>query len=147
MKSAARPARARSAAVRDAEIPTGIAAGMGAVVVVAAGLIAATVPASLPAWRLVVMAVAVAVVAAVSLNARATAVLALIAFLIVNGFLEDEFGELSWHGLADLWRAVALAAAGGFGLAAGWCCRYRPARAVADGDRERSREKEGEHGA
>jgi hypothetical protein len=36
--------------------------------------------------------------------------------LVVNGFLVDRFGELSWHGTADVYRAVMLILAGVLGL-------------------------------
>ena len=116
MKSAqgsARPATPASMAM-----PTGLAIGLGAVLMVAAGLIAAAVPGSQPAWRFTVIAVAVGVFA-LGLDLRALAGVAIIGFLISNGFLEDEFGDLTWHGYGDLWRVAVLVMAGATGWAVG----------------------------
>jgi hypothetical protein len=99
-------------------MPTGLAVGLGAVLMVAAGLVAAAVPGSQPAWRFTVIAVAVGLFA-LGLDLRALAGVALIGFLISNGFLEDEFGDLTWHGDGDLWRVLVLVMAGACGWAVG----------------------------
>jgi hypothetical protein len=39
--------------------------------------------------------------------------------LVVNGFLIDRLGELSWHGSSDLYRMLLLLVCGAFGLAVG----------------------------
>jgi hypothetical protein len=121
MKSARGSARAATPDPRA--MPTGFAIGLGAVLMVVAGLIAAAVPGSQPAWRFAVIAVAVGVFA-LGLDLRALAGVALIGFLISNGFLEDEFGDLTWHGYGDLWRVVVLVMAGACGWAVGTGFRH-----------------------
>jgi hypothetical protein len=73
--------------------------------------------------RFAVMVVAVAGFAALTAGVRNVAAIVLLAWLVVNGFLVDRFGDLAWHGRADVVRAVLLVAAGGLGLAAGACVR------------------------
>jgi hypothetical protein len=51
-----------------------------------------------------------------------------LAFLVFDGFLVNQLGELSWHGSADLMRLSALAGAGAAGLAGGTA--YRAVRRV-----------------
>jgi hypothetical protein len=153
MKSARGSARAATPDPRA--MPTGLAIGWGAVLMVVAGLIAAAVPGSQPAWRFAVIAVAVGVFA-LGLDLRALAGVALIGFLISNGFLEDEFGDLTWHGYGDLWRVVVLVMVGkGFLHARKQRARSRVAAAIAqswrgglDGERmPPSLMEEEEHGA
>jgi hypothetical protein len=109
---------------RDGQTPFGIAIGIGAVAVVVAGVIAAMIPVAYPGWRFGVIAVTVAVFAAVSLDQWALAGVAVIGFLISDGFLEDRLGQLSWHGSADLWRLMLLVVVGAGGLAIGEAYRY-----------------------
>jgi MFS family permease len=104
--------------------PTGIALGIGAVVMIVAGLVAAMVPAADMGWRFAVIAVAVCGFAAVSLDQVALAGVAVIGSLIFNGFLEDRFGQLSWHGADDLWRLLLLVMVAAWGLALGEGYRY-----------------------
>jgi hypothetical protein len=105
-------------------VPTGIAVGFGAVAMVAAGLVAAAVPANQPGWRFAIVAITVGLFAAASADHVALAVVALLGFLISNGFLENRLGELSWHGSADLWRLMLLVSAGAWGLAVGDAYRW-----------------------
>jgi hypothetical protein len=136
-----RSAAADAEAVRPAEpvtgpaVPTGLAIGIGAVAMVAAGMVAAAIPTAYPGWRFGVVAAAVGMFAAVSLDQVALAAVAVIGFMISNGFLEDRFGQLAWHGSADMWRLMLLVIAGAWGLAAGEAYRYI------------SRMREGKHGA
>jgi hypothetical protein len=109
---------ARPATPDPTAMPTGLAVGLGAVLMVAAGLIAAAVPGSQPAWRFAVIAIAVGLFA-LGLDLRALGGVALIGFLISNGFLENEFGDLTWHGYGDLWRVLVLVMAGACGWAVG----------------------------
>ncbi len=109
----------RTEPVREGQMPTGIAVGIGAAVMVVAGIAAALIPAAYPGWRFGLVAVAVLVFAAVSLDHVALAFVALIGALIFNGFLEDQFGQLAWHGADDLWRLLLLIMVGAFGLAIG----------------------------
>jgi hypothetical protein len=110
-------------AADDDATPTGIAVGVGAVVMVVVGVVAAMVPAAYPGWRFGLIAVTVMVFAVVSLDHRALAMVAVIGALIFNGFLENRLGQLAWH-TDDLWRLLLLAMVGGFGLAIGEACRY-----------------------
>jgi MFS family permease len=105
------------------QTPVGIRIGAGATAMVVAGLIAALVPASQPAARAAVVGIGVGVFAAITVDQLATAAVALIGFLIVNGFLEDRYGTLAWHGYADLWRAIGFAVAGVLGYTAGQAYR------------------------
>jgi hypothetical protein len=112
--------------VRDAAdvTPTGIAIAAGAAAMIVAALIAGAVSTSQPGWRFAIMAIAVGLFAAISLDQRALVAITIIAFGIWNGFLEDRFGQLAWHGSADLWRVLLLIMAAAFGLAVGEACRY-----------------------
>ena len=62
------------------------------------------------------MAIAVVVFGALPGDRLAVVCTAGLAWLVVNGFLVDRFGELSWHGPADIDRAVMLILAGVLGL-------------------------------
>jgi hypothetical protein len=99
--------------------PTGLNIGLGSLTVVAASVLAAAVPTSDATSRLALVAAAVTVVAALSRDLIAAPVVAVLAWLIVNGFLIDRFGELSWHGRSDVYRAVILVLAAGIGQVAG----------------------------
>jgi hypothetical protein len=103
----------------DERFPTGLTIGLGSLTVVAAAAIAAAVPTSDPTSRLALVAAAVAVIAALSRDIVALPGLVVLAWLIVNGFLVDRFGELSWHGRSDVYRAVILVLAAGIGQVAG----------------------------
>jgi hypothetical protein len=96
----------------------GIEIGVGAVTIVAAGCVAALVPPSQAGVRLAVVAVALGAFAAVARDGRAVGGTAMLSWLVVDGFLVDRSGELSWHGATDLRRIGLLAA--GAGLGAGY---------------------------
>jgi hypothetical protein len=54
-----------------------------------------------------------------------------LAWLVVNGFLVDRFGELWWHGRSDLYRAGMLVVAGALGQVVGrarWLMWHRRQR-------------------
>jgi hypothetical protein len=99
--------------------PVGINTGIGAVMIVGAGIVAAVVPPAYPGWRFAVVVVAVGLFAALSVDHLALAPVVLFGWLVVNGFLVDRFGELTWHGSSDLYRLMLLVMAGAFGLAVG----------------------------
>lgn len=99
--------------------PLGINIGIGAVMVLAAAVVAALIPVEYTGWRFAVVAVAVGLSAVVCVDHVALAPVALLGWLVVNGFLVDRFGELSWHGSSDLYRMMLLVMAGALGLAAG----------------------------
>ena len=111
-------------AVRTERTPTGLAIGAGAVALVAAAIIAAAIPSADAGWRFAVMAVAVGVFAAISLDQIALSGVAVLASLIYNGFLEDRSGQLAWHGSGDLWRLLLLVTVSAGGLAIGESARF-----------------------
>src|SRR5215475_3826594 len=114
----------RSDVVRPPSTPTGLAIGTGAIMVIVAGVIAAAVPTADTGWRFAVMAIFVGLFAAISLDQVALAAVAVLAFAVYNGFLEDRLGQLSWHGAGDLWRLLVLVMVAAFGLAAGEAVRF-----------------------
>ena len=126
------PAAVRSAGNRT---PTGISVGVGSIVVVVAAMLAALIPRAHTDWRFAVVAVAVGLLATFTRDWLATAAVAVLAWLVVDGFLVDRMGELSWHGSADRSRFVLLILAGGAGLMLGegaaalreWRMRWRAA--------------------
>jgi hypothetical protein len=103
--------------------PTGIAVTMGSAVVVVSAFVSAAVPASAGALRLGLVAVSLAGCAALTINPVAVAAVGVLAFLVFDGFLVNQFGELSWQGAADARRLVVLATAGVLGLVAGMAYR------------------------
>lgn len=104
--------------------PLGIAVGVGAVTMIVAGFVAALIPTAYPGWRFAMIAAAVGVFAAISMDQIALAIIAVIGFLISNGFLEDRFGQLAWHGSTDLWRLLLLVMIAACGLATGEGYRF-----------------------
>jgi len=115
----------------DSGTPVGINVAVGAVTIGAAALAAASVPITDPRLRCVVVALAVGLFAAGTVDGRAVALVILPAWMIMNGFLVNHLGDLSWHGRADLDRILVLLAAGGIGLATGAAYRavQEPVRA------------------
>ena len=105
--------------VDDPQTPVGINVGVGAVAVVSAAVVAAMVPVVDAGWRFGVVAAAVGLFAAFTLDQRALGPVAGIAWLVVNGFLVNRLGELSWHGSADLLRLMLLVVVGTSGLVVG----------------------------
>jgi hypothetical protein len=93
--------------------------GAGSVAVVGAALLAALIPGPYTGWRFAVVAAAVGLVAAVSRDGWAVAASVVLGWLVVNGFLVDRMGELSWHGSPDLLRLMLLVLIGGSGLVLG----------------------------
>jgi hypothetical protein len=112
------PRRAAEAPTGE-RTPAGITLAAGAAAVTAAALVAATLPASQPGWRFALIAATVGGFAAVTMDQRALPGVALLGWLIANGFLVDRLGELSWHGSSDIWRMIILVFAAALGLAAG----------------------------
>nr|BFE59076.1 hypothetical protein GCM10020063_036020 [Dactylosporangium thailandense] len=103
--------------VRPHAAPTGItlAAGAGAVVATALVAAAATAPDE-PVPRLVAMAAVVAAAGGLGGNLIAVPGTAAIAWTVLNGFLVNRLGVLTWHGSADAIRLSVLAGA----ALAGW---------------------------
>ena len=105
--------------VTDDRVPAGVNIGVGCAAVVAAALSVALIPPAHAGWRFAVIATVVAAFALVDRDGRAVAAVAVLAWLIVNGFLVDRLGQLSWHGSSDLVRLVALASTAATGRAVG----------------------------
>ncbi|WP_238014917.1 hypothetical protein KZZ52_33145 [Dactylosporangium sp. AC04546] len=96
--------------------PTGLTlAAAAAGVVVVAALCAATTAPSAAVVRLVALALWSAAVGAVG-DLVAAAATAVIAWTVLNGFLVNQRGELTWHGSADAVRLGVLLGA----AAASW---------------------------
>jgi len=114
------PPRGASPANR---FPRGITTAFGAMVVAAATLVAATIPVGLAGWRIGAVAAVLCVFSAATVDPIASATVAVFAYLFVDGFLVNRFGDLTWQGPADLRRAGVLAAASAVGLALGWLLR------------------------
>jgi hypothetical protein len=112
-----RPARARDTLV-------GINVALGSAVVVAAAFVSSIVPASASGVRLVPVALALAGFAAVAVDVTAAAAVTVLAYLVLDGFLVNELGELTWRGAGDVWRFLALVAAAVFGLGIGALHRW-----------------------
>jgi hypothetical protein len=113
----------RTPAAPERQTPIGIAVGIGATAMVAAAVVAATIPTAYPGWRFGVIAVAIFLFAAGSLDHVALAIVAVVGALIFDGFLEDRFGQLAWHA-DDLYRLMLLVMVGAFGLAVGEAIRF-----------------------
>jgi hypothetical protein len=132
----------RSARIRPRDrTPVGVDVAAGAVLVVAAAVVAGVVPAVDGSARLAVLALAVGVFAAWSVDAVAVAAVTLLAWLVDNGFLVDRLGQLGWHGWPDAYRIAALVLAGGlgwsFGAVAGRVRRVRGAGDIQEGEGRR----------
>lgn len=103
--------------------PTGINVAVGAAAVVATAVLAAFLPAGHLWWRLDVMVALVAGFGAVTGDQVALGGVALMVWLVSNGFFENHQGELSWHGSTDLGLAMVLVVAAAVGLAVGQVSR------------------------
>lgn len=100
----------------EPEVERAIGAVSGGVVAIVACFVAALVPAADPSWRLAVVAVAVALTAAATGDLAVMVVVAVTAFLLVDGFLVGSRGQLGWHGQDDVLRLGTLMAVGLAGL-------------------------------
>lgn len=107
----------------DHRTPIGINIGVGAAMVVVAAVVAAAIPVTDADWRFGLVAAAVVGFAALTVDVRALAGIVALSWLLVNGFLIDRFGTLSWHGSPDLVRLMLLVLAGAVGLGAGEAVR------------------------
>jgi hypothetical protein len=103
----------------DDRTPVGINIAVGAVMIIVAMFLAARLPVADATWRSASVAVALGTFAAFTVDPLALAALLLPTWMIMNGFLVNRLGDLSWHGIADLYRILALAGAGGLGLMLG----------------------------
>jgi hypothetical protein len=99
-----------------------VAGGTGAVVL--AALVAAWIPGSAPVEHYAPLVVVLAAFAALTVDTTAVALTGLLGFLVFDGFLVNQLGELSWHGVADRWRVLAVVVAGLAGMAGGGAYRF-----------------------
>ncbi len=116
--------RLSSSRTEPESTPVGINVGVGSVVMVAAGLVGAAIPGTDGGLRFAVIALAVAGFAAATLDELALAFVVLLGFGILNGFLENQYGQLSWHGSSDLWRLMVLVISAALGLTVGETVAY-----------------------
>jgi hypothetical protein len=107
------------------EVPLGINTTMGGVVVI----VSLAVPWDLTGpgidARLGVLAVGLVAFAAAVVDVAAVAVSVGVAFLLFEGFVEGNHGDLAWHGRDDLIRLVVVCMAGAIGLLIGALRRWR----------------------
>ena len=120
--------RLRAPTRTETTTPAGINLGIGAALVLVAVLAAALIPPVDVDWRFGVVMAAVALFAALAVDQWSLLGVALIAWLLADGFLVNRLGELSWHGSSDIWRMTLLVVAGAAGLLVGGA--YRQVRAV-----------------
>jgi hypothetical protein len=95
------------------------------VAAVAATMLAAVLPGSAGAWRLVPVAAALFVLGALTVDSAAVAFVATVAYLLVTGFLVNQYGVLTWHGMPDIYRLFVIAVSAGAGLMVGAVRRWR----------------------
>jgi hypothetical protein len=100
-------------------VPFGINLAIAVVPTVVAVIASAAIPLAHPAWRLVPPCAVLLVAAAGTVDIVAGAVAGLVGFLLVDGFLVNRLGELSWHGMSDVDRATAIALCVGCGWVVG----------------------------
>ncbi|NUR74187.1 MAG: hypothetical protein HOU81_25540 [Hamadaea sp.] len=91
--------------------PQGILVGFGSLVVIVAGFVASAFPQAEAVLRYGVLVLAVLAFAAVTAVWTASLVTAVIGFLVFDGFLVNQLGQLSWHGSTDAMRLMALGSA------------------------------------
>ncbi|MEV6963734.1 hypothetical protein AB0M47_01365 [Hamadaea sp. NPDC051192] len=103
----------------DPGLPQGFLVGLGALVVIVAAFVASAIPPADAMLRYAVLVLAVFGFAAATAVWTAPIVTAVIGFLVFDGFLVNQLGQLTWHGSSDGIRLVALAAAVIFGRLAG----------------------------
>lgn len=101
--------------IDDTRLPTGILVGVGSLAIIVAGFVASAIPAGDPVVRYGVLVATVFGFAALCGRWTATLTVAGIGFLVFNGFLVNQLGELTWHGWADAARIAVLGAATIFG--------------------------------
>jgi hypothetical protein len=108
--------------------PAGIETAVGAAGVVVATIVAACLPVRVGDWRLMPVAVALLVTGAWVRHVRVLALVAVSAALMVDGFLVNRLGELTWDGTADAYRLSVAAGSAGLGLLLGALYRrwHRP---------------------
>jgi hypothetical protein len=119
--------------IRSDRTPVGIHIAAGMVVVTAALMVAARLSASWGSARLVPVVVVLLILSAWTVDPVAMATVAALAYLLVIGFLVNQFGVLSWHGRADAYRLVVVGLPVVVGLLAGAVGRRGPPLRVPAG--------------
>jgi hypothetical protein len=115
---------------RGREVPLGINATVGAVAVVLLCAVPSSVTGPEIDARLAVIAVGLAGFAVAVVDVAAIAISVGIAFVLFDGFVEGDHGDLAWHGRPDLIRLGVLCLAAVAGLLIGaW--RQRVERTAA----------------
>jgi hypothetical protein len=117
-------------------LPSSLLAGYG-------GLAAATAIAAVaggarrPGLALAIVAAA-ALLLATRAKAAAAAAIGPMAWLFYAGFITGRHGDLSWHGLADLWRLAILAGSAAAGAGLSWLAARLAEGRVAEGCKDTS---------
>jgi MFS family permease len=110
----------------DRQLPQGIFVGIGSVAVVVAAFVASALPQNDAVLRYGVLAGTVFVFTAVTGRWAAATWVAIIGYLVFDGFLVNQMGELSWNGRDDVARILTLSVAVIVGRLFGDCFRlYR----------------------
>jgi hypothetical protein len=109
---------------RGSSTPAGIVLGVGSGVAVASVIVAALVPSSAGDWRLAPVAAALFWLGT-WMPGRVVIAVMVIADLLVDGFLVNRSGILTWDGLPDIYRVLMLTGAATIGLLVG---ALRPTR-------------------
>src|SRR5215468_2932376 len=91
------------------QTPLGIRLGVGVVALVFGTALADTIPDRGLGWRFATIALVVAIFAALTVDGIATAALAVIAWLVADGFVQNRLGNLTWNRHVDLGLAAMLA--------------------------------------
>lgn len=105
-------------------VPFEFGLAIGALVMVVAALIdSAAFSSGHPTARLVVIALAAALFSAVVADWRSGLPVAVVGYLVFNGFLANRYGELGWHGPTGMRDAAVIVSAATVGWIAG---RWRP---------------------
>jgi hypothetical protein len=128
---------------RDDPSPAGILVGIGTAAVVVAAFIASALPQTDLILRYAVLAVTVCFFSAVTGRWGTSACVAIIGYLVFEGFVVNHFGELTWSGPADAARITALIAAAVFGRLIGDGVRLY--RVFSDAHAEREIERARRH--
>jgi hypothetical protein len=105
--------------------PTGIEVGIAGAAVVSAVALAAAMPAAAGDWRLAPVMAALFAVAARTVSLPGLGLVVLIGYFLVDGFLVNRFGQVTWTGTPDAYRLLMVVAAVAAGLMLGGWLRWR----------------------
>lgn len=107
--------------------PAGIEVGIATAGVLVAVIAGAVLPASAGDWRLAPAMVMLSGIGVRTVSVPALGFVALLAHFLVDGFLVNRSGDLSWTGSADTYRLLVVVGAAAVGLAIGvWRRRPHP---------------------